>query len=301
MRTIALKMGTMAIVALMLAATADAQVRERAAPTAAVESRGRIGFAYAVGDGEGRVSVTQVVPDSPADEAGLRAGDVIVRWNGREDVLPAVLGASLQPGDTVTLRIRRGTERDRELTVVADAAARPMVQRITGPGGEEIVLRLGDARRQLQVLRDSLVVHADSMHSRIRILLGDSLGQRLEELTRNGRMHAFRVDSMLAVNDGLAEALAIGRGGVAGAELTDLGGGLATYFQTDRGALVLKVAAATPAARAGLQEGDVIVRAGGEDVSSVGDLRRVVGRAADRDLEVEVVRRGNRHILVLSR
>jgi S1-C subfamily serine protease len=80
---------------------------------------------------------------------------------------------------------------------------------------------------------------------------------------------------------------------VAGAELAELNPELARYFRVDDGVLVLQVSRSTPAARAGLQGGDVIVRAAGRSVGSVADLRRAFG---DRDgrVRLEVVRQGQR-------
>jgi len=80
--------------------------------------------------------VSEVVPNSPADDAGLQAGDDQIRFQGREvdaggDVITAVNGeevtdnadlprivSRLNPGDTITLDvIRDGDEEQVELTL----------------------------------------------------------------------------------------------------------------------------------------------------------------------------------------
>lgn len=57
--------------------------------------------------------VEQVVPDTPAEEAGLQKGDVILAVDGRR-ITPerslADLIARYRPGDEVTLTVRRGNE-----------------------------------------------------------------------------------------------------------------------------------------------------------------------------------------------
>ena len=73
-------------------------------------------------DSEGRdgVRVIEVRRGSPADQAGVRQGDVVVRLNG-EDAVRATeaLPGRLQAGDTVRLRVRREGEGEREVVVVA--------------------------------------------------------------------------------------------------------------------------------------------------------------------------------------
>lgn len=68
--------------------------------------------------------------------------------------------------------------------------------------------------------------------------------------------------------------------GISGDQLTPQ---LAEYFgvKQGRGVLVREVLAGSPAAKAGLQAGDVIVRVGQEEVSSVGGLRRAL--ASERE------------------
>jgi S1-C subfamily serine protease len=65
-------------------------------------------------------TITRVVPDSPADQAGLESGDRVVAVDGQELDLEhdlADLIAALEPGDTVTLEIERPEEEGFEVTV----------------------------------------------------------------------------------------------------------------------------------------------------------------------------------------
>ncbi len=61
--------------------------------------------------------ITGVVPDSPADEAGLRVGDLVTAFDGRTIQSFADLGAAVRgaaPGDTVTLAV---THQGEEITI----------------------------------------------------------------------------------------------------------------------------------------------------------------------------------------
>jgi len=69
--------------------------------------------------------ITQVVLGSPADEAGLQEGDIIVAVNGRQvddnHTLPDLINAH-RPGDTIALAVLRGR---RELRVEVELGTRP--------------------------------------------------------------------------------------------------------------------------------------------------------------------------------
>ena len=101
------------------------------------ENRGRIGVivdtkASASGDKVG-ARVEGVTPGGPAEKAGLKVGDVITRFNGtalggtksedEEDSGPGMklidLARELDPGDTVQVEYRRGTD-TRKATIVAE-------------------------------------------------------------------------------------------------------------------------------------------------------------------------------------
>ena len=65
-------------------------------------------------------TILDVVPDSPADRAGLQAGDIVVAVDGQEldaenDL--ADLIAAHEPGDTVTLEVEQPGEEPRQITV----------------------------------------------------------------------------------------------------------------------------------------------------------------------------------------
>lgn len=296
----------------VLATHAEAQ---RPAPRAAAAQRGYLGVTLLPSETmPGQWEVEDVADGSPAERAGIRPGDRIIRWNGRNDVMAALRADRPAPGDTVELRVARDGQRDFDLAIVAEADDR-LVERRVGPGREEvIVIRPDRFLRGFGINGDSLAAHMDSIHSEIRVLVRDSLGPQLErvrERLANTRIEIRRdTDAMRQLRSGLGVTLAGGRSGFAGAEMTDINPGLGSYFGTDTGALVLRVAEDTPAADSGLREGDVIVSANGDEIEDVRDLMETVGRermsrtgsgSANRAVRLEVMRRGSRVGVTLQR
>lgn len=285
-----------AVLALGLAGEAAAQ--ESPARRALVEltRRGWIGITYSTSGTNGRMAVTEVIPGSPAAAAGLAGGDTIVRWNGDRNPEEAALRNPVQPGDTLRLQVRRDG-RARDVTVVAvSSRSRPAVTLRRGDR-DVVFMRPSRTRDEVWIHMDSLAVHADSMHVRLRAMLQDSLGPALR---RFEAAELPRIEAQLqAAQARLAEGFSAGARAVAGAEFAEVNSGLATYFGTERGALVLRVAPETPAARAGLQAGDVVISANGHPVDSVRDLREAVSRSRERDVELQIVRRGSRSELRL--
>lgn len=276
--------------ALQAQARTDARRPEvRARP----EARGWVGISFRTDQG-GAAVVEDVYPNSPARRAGVQEGDTLVQWNGRRDVSAAV-GERLAPGDTVRIRIRRGGGRDRDLVLRAEARPRRLVEMSPREGGgREIILSLPD-EREIRVFTDSLSVRADSLHRRLQLMLRDSLGPRLRELERDIPEVRIRVGG--GQGGAVAHALGLGGRAIAGAELAEMNPDLSSYFGTDRGVLVLRVAPRTPAERAGLQAGDVVVEVDDANVRTVAELRRAVSQQQRRDrreVELKIVRKGKR-------
>lgn len=271
------------------------EVRARA--RAEMSGRGWIGITYTTSSEGGGMVVTEVLRGSPAEAAGVHRGDVIARWNGRRDPVAAAAENPLQPGDTLRLRVRRDGERDRDVTVVAGSSRDRAITIVTGRGGDLVVLRPSELVDGMRIQMDSLGIHADSLHTRLRGMLRDSLGPALRrfETVELPRIHA----ELGAAQAKLAQGFLLGSRSVAGAEFAEVNAGLATYFGTDHGALVLRVAPATPAARAGLESGDVVISANGHAIEDVQDLRQAVTRTREREVALEIVRRGARDRLRL--
>jgi membrane-associated protease RseP (regulator of RpoE activity) len=314
---------TCLVAALTLAASPALRAQSRA------EARsGWLGFSFnprtmvvSSQDG-GAVVVDRVADPSPAHRAGLQVGDTIARLNGLTATPRLVNGiaAGLQAGDTVRLEVRRAG-RARALSLVAEP--RPAAYR--SPRRDAIVVDGDSVLRTMRVYLDSARVLLDSVHlPRVRIERGDSGALFLEG--RRGRVQVFPglprdsfhirlpdvriyMDSAcagcrtLGIDGRRGMVLTpfdLGRRAIGGAELAELEPKMAEYFKVEDGVLVVRVAPGTPAARAGLEPGDVIVRAAGQPVHSVAELRRRLRADVNERSELEVVRKGKTRTVRLA-
>jgi serine protease Do len=85
--------------------------------------------------------VARVIPESPAEKAGIRVGDIIVEFNGRRVIrssaLPPMVGASpvdklsdivvLRNGERVTMRVNIGELPDEELAAASGESQQPEI------------------------------------------------------------------------------------------------------------------------------------------------------------------------------
>ncbi len=262
------------------------------------------------------VVVRDVSENSPADRAGIRAGDEIVRINGldaRNGKFSAI-ARTLVEGDTVRLRVKRD-DRERDYTIVA--AARPAGYGILS---ERIMISPDSLRERVKIYLDSARIHLDSLKlPRVWVSPGDSaFDVRIERFGNLfGDSAFFKADSAgfytFRLGPGhdvtrfegdfgpgmIVRSMELGRRSVAGAEFTELDPAMQPYFKTDRGVLTLRVIAGTPAARAGLQAGDVIVKANDQQVGNVSQLRRILLTRPER-VKLEILRQGATRTLELQ-
>jgi S1-C subfamily serine protease len=269
------------------------------------QGSGYMGIYFGWSD-DGRAEVREVVRGSPADRAGVRAGDVVVRLNGRAPTREAVdaLREGLNRGDSVRLRVRQdGAEAER--VIVAAARPRSMVYGLPGTVPGEVIMG-GDRRIVIRMDTiaghiDSLVVRMDSLRSRLRVRRGgrDSLVIRMDTVFRVMRdsLRASLPRAAREFRTAVPFLSEFGSRSVAGAEFAEMNAGLGRYFHTSEGLLVLQVSPQTPGARGGLQPGDVVLEAAGRKVERVRDLRDAFTRAAGQEVRLTVLRDGRRQQL----
>jgi len=244
------------------------------------------------------VVIDQVMDESAAQKAGVKAGDVVVQFDG-ENVRSAQqftrLVRETAEGRTVKMAvIRDGKRVDLEVT---PTAAEDQVSVFVN----QAQIR-GDVERQMKNLQGQLQQYRFE-----RRVPGPEPGQPMppdvtlqwEQRTPPPPGGAFQwkqeMPAPMPVPEGgvlqyfgenapgnFVFSMGRGRLGVTVQELTPE---LATYFGVKDGLLVSAVQADTPAAKAGIKAGDVIASVNGKTVSSSAEL---IKELADKDGEVTI-------------
>lgn len=195
------------------------------------------------------VVILRVAAGSPAERAGLKAGDVILRFDGEQVTTHSKLQRLINeaaPEQNIRLTIsRNGTE-------------------------QEISVTLGRRTDGLQALAK---VYSTTPNAEAR--------RSLEQLQRNQGV------------------MALGWGRRIGVSTTQLTRQLADYFNVPggRGLLITAVSENSPASRAGLKAGDVIMDVDGQKIESAGDLSRAINRQSDGDITLTIIRNRERRTL----
>lgn len=209
--------------------------------------------------------VRRVLPGTPAEEAGLGAGDEIV----------AVNGASL---------LRPLAEDEPEEDPEESLAGRRLIAvvRRSEPGDTMSLEVLRDGQRQ-----EIRVV------TREGLALGGSAAWRMLEgsLPRTFRFEGEPGALRISPSGGRAR-LFFERRGALGARLQEMSLALGEYFGVERGVLVLEVDDDAPLP---LRAGDVILSLGGREVRDLGHLRAMLASYREGEtLRLEIVRKGER-------
>jgi membrane-associated protease RseP (regulator of RpoE activity) len=311
---------TIGLVMLGSVASASAQESKNAARSGYIGIRVDEMAMFSPAGSNQQVVVRDVSKGSPAEKVGVKTGDEIVRINGMSAMNGkfAALARTFTEGDTVTLRVKR-EGKEREFTLIA--APRPDGY-ASLVGDRTFMISLDSVRGLMGGYLDAARVHIDSLKLP-RIWVHSDTGNinvRIERfgMPRDSFVTRFKDDSVFVrkFREGMPRAeelfrehlegelgpghvfrsIELGSRAIAGAEFADLDPAMKSYFGTDRGLLTLRVAPETPAARAGLKPGDIIVKANNREVSRVADLRSLLF-AHPETLKLEVLRKGERKTL----
>jgi predicted metalloprotease with PDZ domain len=211
------------------------------------------------------VGVREVVKGSPAERAGIRAGDLIVRFDGEPVTsvrkLTRLIAESAPEHAARITVLRGGSEQELSVTLARRA---PFVS----AGGE------GGFTFSPDVLGDAL-------------RLGDEAARNSEQWKRAEQKARERWEEMARRHPGL---LGLGSSRRIGVTTTPLGKQLADYFGVTHGVLVSSVEENSPADKAGIKAGDVVTEADGKQVGDADDLVRALGAKDEGEVTLTVVR-----------
>lgn len=210
--------------------------------------------------------IESIDPGSPAEKAGLQAGDILLSIN-KQDFRknPIPLNSLLVPGQKVVFRYRRDNVAKMSTLTVA-----------LRPAGTS-------ARIQLSIIGPD-----PAMSRRAQV---ESMQRRV--VTRLPLSPAVTIAPMV-----------FGTGtpsiGIAGAEMTQLNDGLRDFANLKGdGIFVINVTLGSPAGDSGLRPGDLIVRANKELVQNPGQLMTMMMRADDNSILLQILRKQKEQNLTL--
>jgi membrane-associated protease RseP (regulator of RpoE activity) len=213
---------------------------------------------YGLREAQG-VGVTEVIKDSPAEKAGLKKGDVILRFENEAVTSVRKLNrlvAEVAPDHTVTLSISRGGA-EQALSVTLGTRNNYSFESMPEFQGLESMPDL----QKMEGLRG---------------LWKGQNGWKWEmpESGKDGLVYAFGNNRRIGVST------------------TTLTKQLADFFGvTDgKGVLVTAVDPDSPAGKAGIKAGDVITAVDGQKIEGAGDLARGINKQKDGDVTLTIVR-----------
>jgi serine protease Do len=250
--------------------------------------------------------IVSVEPGSPAERAGVLAGDRLVALRG-VDVRdrPVALAPLLQPGNVVPLRVERGGV-VRDVTVHVTPRPESFQPSITLRVESVPEARAAVAVRPAPGVRPPVPPATPRPASAgeavaVVVSLAPDAARGAEIVTAPPVAPAPpTVSAWTYAPSASASTVA-----VAGMEVARMNGDLREAIGVSGGVLVLTVGRGSPAESAGLRGGDVIVRADGVSVTSPLMLRRHVqawdAAGARLPLRLELVRKRQKRVVELRR
>ncbi|MBK7369168.1 MAG: PDZ domain-containing protein [Candidatus Eisenbacteria bacterium] len=279
------------------------------------------------------VLVARVVPDSPADRAGLRKGDVIVSFAARNVTSPSRLSELVgdsREDESVSIIVVRGGERrtlSARLASRTDSAPSPSMGgdddgdddeafEVPAPPDAPQAPRAPRSPRAQDALRHHIeIVRPDGSAPRaprtpgdphVRTFRWNGEGEMPREMRESlGDLHIEGLEGLQGLQ-GLEGLQGIGPGGKhvrvmtagkgrLGVRIESLSDDLASALGAagNKGVLVLEVLRRTPAEEAGLRAGDVITAVDGGAVYDGDDLVKALAEKQGT-VSLSVIRKGDR-------
>lgn len=222
------------------------------------------------------VAVEKVLEGSPAQAAGLQAGDIIVRFNGQEVSSSRMLTRlvnEIDPDHTARITVIRGGS-EREINVIVGKRPTPKWDDST------FNFKFPDnfpniETPNIQIPKIPPIPNID-VNPHIQVM------PNLPNW--NGDDFDFHFGSRRQI----------------GVSVMPLTKQLADSFGVAGGTMVSEVRENSPAAKAGLKAGDIIVEIDGSAVKGDGDLIRAINEKKDGEITVTFVRNGNRQTVKVT-
>ena len=213
--------------------------------------------------------VEAIERESPAERAGIHVGDLILAFDGKDLRAGKIpMNSVLRPGNTVSVRLNRD---NRTRTVDVKVAERPRaLTRTRTPGAAPFGVRPPSEHE--------VAVWPDMAEAPLAPPAATTPRVAVTPLPPFQAFSGFTV----------------------GAEMIPLDATLGEPYGTEHGLLVLRVGPRTPAARAGIQKGDVLITVNGRELRSVSALIRAVERADKPELRLELLRKRERKVVALE-
>jgi C-terminal processing protease CtpA/Prc len=210
--------------------------------------------------------VEAVERESPAEHAGILVGDVITAFDGKDLRAGKIaLNSLLRPGNTVAVKLLR-EKRPRSVSVRVAARPRSFVRT---PAPEAPV---------------AVEVPIFELHP-----TPTPPAPATAPVIAQGQA-PFAV---VTPAPGFA-------GAAGGAAMIPLDRTLGEPYGTDYGLLVVQVGPQTPAARAGIERGDVLIAVNGRELQTVGQLIRAVQRAESDEVRIDLLRKKVKRTVVMK-
>lgn len=264
---------------------------------------------------KGGLSVVTLLAEGPAEESGVRKGDIIVAAGGRQldqpldeeaeegiddsrnvaDQRLRALVQAVPEGEALQIELLRDGERVSLSVTPRVMGYEEFGERVT----EDPVASWMDSL-DLDLLAESLEGLSADLKLRIRgpelrMRIRDELGRWRDQYEHyRGQPRAYSLDTPVAAlmpTGGSIELHLEGlrRLGSHGLEMVDLNPGLGSYFGVDEGVLIADVESESPL---GLEPGDVVISVDGRQVDDADELRRILESYTDDE---EIVFRIRRH------
>ena len=211
------------------------------------------------------VAIAKVVEGSPAQSAGLQDGDVIVRVNGDE----------ISSGRKLTRLISE---------ISPDHTAKVTVLR----GGSEREINVTLGKRPMPKFEEGMFPSPDGFKNFEFRFPDKDFEFKMPDLDK---LEKYRFEPG---KPGEPTVFSFGNRRQIGVGLTPLSKQLSDHFGVTNGALVNTVRQDSPAAKAGLKAGDIILEVDGKAIKGELDVARAIAEKKEGDVTITYIRGGQR-------